>query len=60
MVTGLRVMQLKNKKKLSQEIEYHLKKGNILKGISNKFKNCVMYNILGVETTAGLEKLLQI
>lgn len=46
-------MQLKNKKKLSQEIEYHLKKGNIIKGISAKLNNSATYNITAIESTAS-------
>jgi hypothetical protein len=53
MITGLRVLQLKNKKKLSQEIEYHLKKGNVIKGISIQ-PNRPTYNVTNVETTAKM------
>lgn len=50
MLTGLRVMQLKNKKKLSQQLEYHIKKGNVIKGISVQ-GNKKMYSVTGMETT---------
>lgn len=59
MITGLMVMKLKNKKKLSHELEYHLKKNHLIKGISYS-GGCPTYNITGVETTAKLDKLIQI
>ena len=46
MITGLRVMQLKNHKKLFKELSYNSKKGNIIKGISTT--NKPSFEILGV------------
>lgn len=59
MITGLMVMKLKNKKKLSHELQYHLKKNHLIKGVSYSASSPT-YNITGVETTAKMDKLIQI
>jgi len=59
MITGFRVMQLKNKKKLSQELSYHISKGYSVKGISYD-QSKPIYSVTALETTAKMEKLIKI
>lgn len=50
MITGLRVMQLKNQKKLFKELNFNVSKGSVIKGISFNIKKPT-FELLAVETT---------
>ena len=47
MITGMMVIQLRNQKKLYKELNYNVKKGNIIKGISYNLKKPI-FEIMGV------------
>ena len=59
MITGLRVMQLKNQKRLFKELNFNVSKGSVIKGISYNIKKPT-FQLMGVETMSSGEKVLQL